>query len=157
MPSQTVKTFLDKNRIKYVIIKHSLAFTAQEIAASAHIKGKELAKTILIKIDGKMIMAVLPASYKIDLDLLKKYVSCSNCRLANETEFKDKFPECEVGAMPPFGNLFNMEVFVAESITKSEFIAFNACSHIELMQMKYKDFEKLVKPRVLKFSYQTKL
>ncbi len=157
MPAQKIKEFLDQNKIKYVTIKHSLAFTAQEIAASAHIKGKELAKTVLVKIDGKMVMAVLPASYKVDFDLLKKYVGCTSCRLANETEFKDKFPECEVGAMPPFGNLFNMEVIVAESITKNEFISFNACSHTELIQMNYKDFERLVKPRVLKFSYPTKL
>ncbi|MFA3783360.1 aminoacyl-tRNA deacylase [Melioribacteraceae bacterium 4301-Me] len=157
MPSQKVKEFLDQHKIKYVTIKHSLAFTAQEIAASAHIKGKELAKTVLVKVDGKMIMTVLPASYKIDFDLLKKYLGCNNCRLANETEFKDKFPDCEVGAMPPFGNLFNMEVVVADSIAKNEFIAFNACSHTELIQMEYKDFEKLVKPRVLSFSYQSKL
>lgn len=157
MPVSILKEFLDKNNIKYVTIKHSLAYTAQEIAASAHIKGKELAKTVLIKIDGKMAMCVLPASFHIDFDLLKRAIGEQSIRLANEVEFKDKFPECEVGAMPPFGNLYNLEVYSEELLSKDELIAFNACSHTELLQMHYADFENLIKPRVFKFSYHSKL
>lgn len=157
MPSKKLKEFLDQNNIKYVTIKHSLAYTSQEIAASAHIKGKNLAKTVLIKINGKMAMAVLPATHKIDFDLLKKAIGNENIRLASEQEFLDRFAECEVGAMPPFGNLYNMDVFVDESLSEDREIAFNAGTHVELIQMSYEDFERLVKPRKMKFAYLSKL
>ncbi len=156
MPLTKIKDFLDEHNIKYTIIKHSSAFTAQEIAASAHISGKELAKTVMIKFDGKMAMAVLPASYKISFDDLKEVLGVEKVRLAYEQEFMDKFPDCEVGAMPPFGNLYGLEVYVAESLTDDEEIAFNACSHTELIRMKYKDFEELVKPKRMKFSELSK-
>lgn len=155
MPVKRLKDFLDTNNIKYVIISHSRAFTAQETATSAHIPGKELAKTVMVKINGKMAMAVLPASYKVDFDLLKRATGLSMVEIASEKEFKDLFPECEVGAMPPFGNLYGMEVFVAESLAEDEEIAFNAGSHRELVKMAYKDFERLVKPKVMEFSVET--
>lgn len=156
MPLTKIKEFLNQHNIKYIIIKHSSAFTAQEIAASAHISGKELAKTVMIKFDGKMAMAVLPASYKISFDDLKEVLGVEKVRLAYEQEFMDKFPDCEVGAMPPFGNLYGMEVYVAESLADDEEIAFNACSHTELIRMNYKDFEELVKPKRMKFSELSK-
>jgi len=152
-----LREFLDQNKVRYVTIRHSVAYTAQEIAASAHIKGKEMAKTVLIKSDGKLAMCVLPASNKIDFDLLKEVLGGKIIRLANEVEFKDKFPDCDVGAMPPFGNLYDMEVYAEESLAKDEEIAFNACSHVELIQMAFKDFGRLVKPRLIKFSYHSKL
>jgi Ala-tRNA(Pro) deacylase len=154
MPLEKLKKHLDDNKIKYVIKSHSIAYTTPEIAAMAHIPGKEWAKTVIIKIDGKMAMAVLPASYRIDFDDFKKAVGVKNIELVPEEEFENHFADCEVGAMPPFGNLYDMEVYVAESLTKDDEITFNACSHMELMQMAYKDFEKLVKPKVVKFSYQ---
>lgn len=157
MPIRKLKEFLDSNKIKYVTISHSSAFTAQEIAASAHIPGKKLAKTVLIKIDGKMAMAVLPASDKVDFDLLQETIGNENIRLAYEQEFTDKFPDCEIGAMPPFGNLYGMDIYVAKSLTEDEEIAFNACSHSELIKMSYKDFEKLVNPKILDFSFQSML
>ena len=153
MPVKKLRDFLDSHSIKYVTISHSQAYTAQEIASSAHIPGKELAKTVMIKIDGKMAMAVLPASYKVDFDLLKKNIGASKVELASEKEFQDIFPECDVGAMPPFGNLYGMEVFAAESLSEDEEITFNAGSHTELIRLAYKDFERLVKPKVLKFSF----
>jgi Ala-tRNA(Pro) deacylase len=156
MPSQKVKEFLDANNVKYVSITHSVAYTAQEIAASAHIKGQELAKTVILKIDGKLAMTVLPANYKIDFDLLKDAFGTDDVRLSNEQEFKDKFPECEVGAMPPFGNLYNMDTYVAASLLDDEEIAFNAGSHTELIKLKYKDFKKLVKPKIVRFSSKYK-
>ena len=157
MPIRKLREYLDNNKIKYVIISHSSAFTAQEIAASAHIPGKKLAKTVLIKIDGKMAMAVLPASDKVDFDLLKDTLGSENVRLAYEQEFMDKFPDCEIGAMPPFGNLYGMDVYVAKSLTVDEEIAFNACSHSELIRMVYNDFERLVNPKILDFSFQSML
>ena len=152
MPVETLKRFLDSNNVKYDSIVHSRAVTAQETAQSAHVKGKELAKTVMIKADGKMAMAVLPASYKVEFDLLKEGIGARSVELAGENEFKELFPNCEIGAMPPFGNLYDMEVFVAESLTKDEEIAFNAGSHIELIRLPYADFERLVRPKVLDFA-----
>ena len=140
MPSKKLKSFLDENKIKYVSIQHSSAYTAQEIAAIAHIPGKDLAKTVIIKIDGKMAMAVLPASYKVSFDNLKDTLGVKEVRLAYEQEFMDKFPDCEVGAMPPFGNIYGMDVFVAETLAENEEIAFNACNHTELIKMSFGDF-----------------
>jgi Ala-tRNA(Pro) deacylase len=156
MPRKKLKEFLDSNKVKYISIQHSSAYTAQEIAAIAHIPGKDVAKTVIIKIDGKMAMAVLPASYKVSFDHLKDALGMKEVRLAYEQEFMDKFPDCEVGAMPPFGNIYGMDVFVADSLTEDEEIAFNACSHTELIKMKFADFEKLVKPKRIKFSVPSK-
>ena len=156
MPSKKLKTFLDENKIKYISVQHSSAYTAQEIAAIAHIPGKDLAKTVMIKIDGKLAMAVLPASYKVSFEHLKESLSVNEVRLAYEQEFMDKFPDCEVGAMPPFGNIYGIDVYVADSLAEEEEIAFNACSHTELIKMKFEEFERLVKPKRITFSVQTK-
>ena len=102
-------------------------------------------------------MAVLPASDKVDFDLLKDTLHGENIRLAYEQEFIDRFPDCELGAMPPFGNLYGMDVYVAKSLTENEEIAFNACTHSQLIKLSYKDYENLVKPRILEFSYQSML
>ncbi len=152
MPIKKVKDYLDNNDIKYVIISHSPAFTAMEVAASAHVSGNELAKTVMVKLDEKMTMVVLPASYKIDFNQLKEESGAVTVQLAEEEDFTGMFPNCEVGAMPPFGNLYQMEVYVAETLTKGKEIAFAAGSHSELIKLAYKDFEILVNPIVLKIS-----
>lgn len=152
MPIKKLKEYLDKNRIKYVAVSHSKAYTAMEIAASAHISGKELAKTVMVKIDGKMAMAVLPASQKVDFDLLKKALMAKQVEIASEGEFKNLFPECELGAMPPFGNLYGLDIYVAKSLAEDEDIVFNAGSFTELIRLSFQDYEKLVMPKVLKFS-----
>jgi len=151
MPIKKLREFLDENKIKYIVISHSLAYTAMEVAASAHISGKDLAKTVIVKIDGKMAMTVLPASCKVVITLLKEATGANEIELAKEREFKDIFPECEIGAMPPFGNLYEMEIFADESLKENEEIAFNACSHTELIKMAYRDFERLVNPKIVKF------
>jgi len=151
MPARRLREFLDKNGVKYVAISHSPAFTAQEIAASAHISGRELAKTVMVKVDGVMAMAVLPASLSIDFDALKELTDAKEVVLAGEDEFRNLFPECEVGAMPPFGNLYGMDVYVAERLTDDEEIAFNAGTHKELVKLAYEDFERVVKPKVGQF------
>jgi len=152
MPAKKVAQYLDSQKIKYVLIKHSPAFTAQEIAASAHIPGKELAKTVMIKMDGDMAMAVLPASYRVDLKGLKKLAGVKKVELASENEFQRLFPQCEIGAMPPFGNLYDMKVYVSNPLPEDDEIAFNAGSHAELMKLHYADFEKLVGPQVGDFA-----
>lgn len=156
MPAKKLKDFLDSHNIRYITISHSRAFTAEETAVSAHIPRKELAKTVMVKIDRKMAMAILPASDKLDLDLLKKETGAKQVEIAGEKEFKGLFPDCEVGAMPPFGNLYGMDVFVAKSLTEDREIAFNAGSRRELVRLAYKDFEQLVKPRVVKISVEIK-
>jgi Ala-tRNA(Pro) deacylase len=150
MTVRKLEEFLDSHHVKYVRIIHSPAYTAQKVAASAHIPGKELAKTVMVKIDGKMAMAVLPASKKVDFKLLREALGASQVELASEREFKDLFPNCDVGAMPPFGNLYGLEVYVAATLAEDEEIAFNAGSHTELIKLAYKDFEALVKPKVIK-------
>ncbi len=152
MPAQKVKEFLSDHGVKFVTIKHSAAYTAQEIAASAHIPGKELAKTIMVKLDGTMAMAVLPASFHVDFEQLKDVAGVGRVELASEAEFRDLFPESELGAMPPFGNLYGMDVYVAAPLTEDEEIAFNAGSHTELIRLAYADFERLVKPAVGDFA-----
>ena len=152
MPVEKLKDYLDMNNIKYVTILHSPSYTAQEIAASVHVKGKELAKTVMVKLDGKMAMAVLPASHKVDFDRLKTASGSRDVVLATEQEFKGLFPGCDVGGMPPFGNLYGMDVFVSRPLTEDREIAFNAGSHYELIRLAYQDFERLVKPRIADFS-----
>ncbi|HVO63463.1 MAG TPA: YbaK/EbsC family protein [Terriglobales bacterium] len=147
-----LKEFLDSNHIKYVTISHSLAYTAQGVAAMTHIPGKELAKTVIIKIDGKLAMVVVPASAHVGLTLLKSAVNAKSVELASETDFKDRFPDCETGAMPPFGNLYGMGVFADESLTHDAEIAFNAGSHRELMRLSWSDFERLAQPQVLRLA-----
>lgn len=152
MPVKKVKEYLENNNIKYVVIKHSPAYTAQEIAALSHIPGKEMAKTTVVKIDGRMAMVVLPASYRVNFELLKEAAGTEKVELAAEDEFKDHFPGCEPGAMPPFGNLFNMHVIMAQSLADQKDIVFNAGNHRELIKMACSDYLELVKPKICKCS-----
>ncbi len=152
MPVEKLKKYLDSRNVKYLTIIHSSAYTAQEVAASAHISGKDMAKTVMVKLDSRMAMAVLPASYIVDLDLLKRETGAKQVELASEQEFRSLFPECETGAMPPFGNLYDMDTLVDRRLAADEEIAFNAGSHTELIKLSYSDYEKLAEPRPLSFS-----
>ena len=152
MPVKKLKEFLDREKIKYISIVHSPAFTAQEVAASAHVTGRELAKTVIVQLDGQMAMAVLPANRKIVLQDLREVTGSDQVKFVAEEDFKTKFPDCETGAMPPFGNLYGMEVYAAASLAENEEIAFNAGSHTEVMKLAYRDFERLVKPKVVSFT-----
>jgi Ala-tRNA(Pro) deacylase len=152
MPVQKLRKFLDEGGVSYEILEHSPAYTAQEIAAAAHVSGKELAKTVMVKIDGRMAMAVIPASTKVDLDQFLDGTIAQRVELAREQEFEDRFPDCAVGAMPPFGNLYGMDVYVSSELTDDDEIAFNAGSLTELIRLSYRDFERLVRPKVLSFA-----
>lgn len=152
MPATTLKQYLDNNHVKYVSITHSKAYTAQGIAAAAHVSGKELAKTVIITVDGRLAMAVLPASEQVNLDILKLALGAKKVDLASERQFRDMFPDCELGAMPPFGNLYGFPVYVDETLTRDYEIAFNAGTHLELIKLAYEDFNRLVQPIVLRFS-----
>ena len=152
MPVKTLKHFLDVNRVKYVSIIHSPAYTAQEVAQSVHLPGREMAKVVIIKLNDQMAMAVLPATSKVVVSDLRELTGCDDVKFALESEFKSRFPDCEVGAMPPFGNLYGMEVYAAEDLALNREIAFNAGSHVEVIRMNFDDFERLVKPKVLAFT-----
>jgi Ala-tRNA(Pro) deacylase len=155
MPVAKLKEFLDQNRVKYVSLRHSTAYTAQEIAASAHVKGRTMAKTVVVKLGGKLALAVLPAKYHVSLEKLKAASGAASAELATEEQFIKAFPGCETGAMPPFGNLFGLAVYVDETLSRDEEIAFNAGSHTELIQMAYADFARLVVPKVVRFAELT--
>ena len=149
MPTATLKELLDREGIKYVTIQHSLAYTAQEVAAAAHVSGKEMAKTVVAKIDGKPALVVLPAGEKVNFDKLRAKTGAHDVELATEQEFASLFPGCELGAMPPFGNLYGLDTYVTPSLAEDDEIAFNAGTHPELIKMPYRDFERVVHPKAI--------
>lgn len=151
MPATKVKKFLDLNGIKYVTIRHSPAYSAQEVAESAHVSGRFFAKTVIVVMDDQMAMVVVPACQRVYLPDLREMLENRHVRLAHEEEFRTVFPDCELGAMPPFGNLYRLPVYVAETVAQEPEIAFNAGSHTEVIRMDYNDFEELVRPVVLAY------
>ena len=146
MSMERVRQHLDEQNVKYSILQHSAAYTAQEVAESVHVTGRHFAKCVMVKIDGRLAQVVLPASDQVDLNRMAHSVGATSVELAKEDEFKDSFPDCELGAMPPFGNLFGVEVFVSPHLTAADRIAFNAGSHTDVMQLSYGDFKRLVDP-----------
>lgn len=149
MITDKLKDYLQKHNVHYEVIPHKTSYTMQETAQTAHIPGKELAKTVMIKVDGKPIMVVVPATSRVDLDHLKAVTRAKNVTILNEEEFKDLFGDCESGAMPPFGKLYKIEMLVDQSLAEDPYIAFNAGNHEELVKIKYSDYEKLVKPQIV--------
>ena len=152
MIAKKLKDYLDSFGVKYVTVTHSLAFTAHEVAVSAHVPDQEMAKTVIVNVKGELAMAVLPASYHIDFHRLMDSLKTSDMYLATEEEFKNRFPDCEIGAMPPFGNLYGMKTYVSKSLTEDEQITFNAGNHSEAITMTYADYERLVAPIVTSFT-----
>jgi Ala-tRNA(Pro) deacylase len=152
MPVEKLKRFLDENHVKYVTISHSRAYTAQEVADSAHIAGKEMAKTVMVKLRDRIAMAVVPAPDMVSIERMQAVTGEQQVAIATEQEFAGLFPNCEVGAMPPFGNLWELDVFVDQRLREDEQIAFNAGSHTELVRLAYGDFERLVEPTIAHIS-----
>jgi len=147
-----ISRFLNSRHVNYQSHTHSRAYTAQGTAQAEHVSGKKLAKVVIVLVDGKKtIMAVVPASCRVDLEKLGKLLGSNRIRLATEEEFKDAFPECELGAMPPLGNIYHMDVWVDEALKASPTITFNAGTHAETIQMSFSDFEQLVHPRIASF------
>ncbi len=151
---EKLETYLRDNAVPYQVQHHPLAYTAQEVAASEHISGKLLAKVVMALADGKMVMLVLPGPYHVDLAKTAAELGARDARLAQEREFAADFPDCEVGAEPPFGNLYGLPVYVDRSLTQDETIVFRAGTHTDTMSLKYADFERLVKPTVADFARQ---
>ncbi len=149
MPAKRLTEFLNANQVKYATIVHSQAYTAAEVAQSAHIKGEHLAKSVILNADNLLLMMVLPASHRVDLDALKPVIDAVKLELSSEKEFKDLFPTCERGALPPFGNLYDMDVYLADCLDEDELLTFCAGSCSELIQMEYTDFQRLVAPKII--------
>jgi Ala-tRNA(Pro) deacylase len=149
--ARKLKEYLDKNEAVYKVSTHQEVYTAQEVAATLHVPGKDIVKVVIVKTEGKFIMAVLPADHKVNVDKLRTVLRDPEARLATEGEFKGLFPDCDVGAMPPFGNLYNVGVYVDKSLAEDEEIVFQAGSHVETVKMKYRDFDRLVGPEVIDF------
>jgi Ala-tRNA(Pro) deacylase len=152
MATQIVKEFLDRNSVPHSSITHPQTYTAQRTAQVTHIKGKELAKTVIVNVDGRVCMAVVPAHYHVNLDKLRSVTGARRLDLAREDDLKRLFPDCETGAMPPFGNLYGMDVWVQEDLARDRQIAFNAGTHTEVIRMSYRDFENLVHPEIADFA-----
>src|SRR5579864_1831962 len=153
MPLSKLREFLDSQSVKYLVVSHSLAYTAQGVAALAHVSGKKLAKTVIVKVDDILAMAVVPASSHVDLDRLRELTGALTVELATEREFKDAFPDCETGAMPPFGNLYDMPVYADANLAENEEITFSAGSHRELVRMSWYDMVRLVNPLIAQLTH----
>lgn len=149
MPTTKLRDFLKENRVAHEVIRHPLAFTATGVAGAAHIPGREMAKTVVVDLDGQHVLAVVPATRTVDLEALRQATGALTVELAEEREFMADFPECEPGAMPPFGNLYGMKVFVEPHLAADRDIAFNAGTHTEIVRMAYEDFERLAHPRLV--------
>lgn len=148
---QRLQNYLDEHKISYQLIRHQEAYTASEIAHTLHISGKMLAKVVIIKSDERFVMAVLLSNCKVDFEHLSDMLGGEQVRLATEAEFQELFPDCSVGAMPPFGNLYGLKVLVDQSLTEDEEIVFQAGTHLRVMKLRYQDFADLVHPKVSNF------
>ena len=147
-----IKDYLDHYKINYVAIDHGKAYKAHELAKVIEVPERKFAKSVVIKIDGKAVLAVLPASHHIDFGKLKDVLDTDTIEMVNEREIEDYFPSCELGAMPPLGNLFDLPVYVSRDLRGEDEIVFNAGTHTDAIRMRYKDFEQLTEPIVCDFS-----
>lgn len=151
MPVNRLKRFLDQNHVPFTVIPHTPAYTGLETAQAAHEPGGEFAKTVMLKIDENLVMVVIPADHVIDLNHLQHDLGARSVSLAAEEEFAQTFPDCETGAMPPLGELYNVEVFIDESFALHQMISFNAGTHQEIIKMKYSDFRRFTRAKPLGF------
>jgi Ala-tRNA(Pro) deacylase len=151
--SERLKKFLDENGVDYATISHSVDFTAQQTAADTHTPGREFAKTVLVEVDGAPALAVLPAHCKVDTDKLKEALGAREVRLSDEAAMGRLCPDCDAGAVPPFGNLYDLPVYLAREMTEDEQITFNGGTHRTAVRMRFQDYERLVRPRVVDFAW----
>ena len=148
MLEKKIKEFLDQNNVKYILMLHSIAFTAPEIAEASHISGKQFAKVVIITSQNKLTMVLLPANKYLDVEKLSQQIG-EPIEIAKESQFKNLFGDCETGAMPPFGKLYGMNVYIDKELTQQSHLIFNAGTHHELMQLAFSDFDKLEHPTII--------
>jgi Ala-tRNA(Pro) deacylase len=143
-----LQEYLDTHSVRYQLITHPEAFTSQEVAAASHISGRDIAKVVLVKRGGQLAMVVLPAACKVGVDRLARLIGSPQVALAREEDFEGLFTDCDTGAMPPFGNLYGLEVYVDDELASREHLIFQAGNHRELVSIPYRDYERLVQPKV---------
>lgn len=148
MSLSQLRSLLEHEQVHYSLIRHAPTYTAQETATLMRIPPREMAKSVMVSLDGRLAMVVVPASRRVSPALLREVSGACVVRVLSEDDFRAAFPDCELGAMPPFGNLYNLAVYVAEELTAAEWVAFRAGRHTELMWMRYEDFARLVRPVV---------
>ncbi len=151
--STRLKSLLDQNGVAYEAIRHAADYTAQETAAHTHTKGREFAKPVVLRVDGAYVMAVVPAHRKVDLRRVRQALGAKEARLATEEELRKICPDCELGAEPPFGNLYDLPVYVSPELAHDERITFNAGTHMDALRIRWEDYERLVRPKVLDLSH----
>ncbi len=149
---ERLEAYLRKHKVPYLLQHHTQAFSAQKIAEREHIPGQRVAKPVIVMADSRLIELVLPAPDQVDFSKLQSILGTKNVRLAHESEFANVFPDCEVGAMPPFGNHYGIAVYVEKRLTEDETIVFPVGTHTDTMSLKYSDFERLVQPRVVEYA-----
>jgi Ala-tRNA(Pro) deacylase len=148
-----LQSYLRQNEVSFQIQHHPIAYTAQEVAASEHVSGKLLAKTVMVVADGQLVMLALPAPYRVETEKARTALGATEVRLAHEDEFASTFADCEVGAMPPFGNLYGVPVYVDRALAEDETIVFRAGTHTDTMSLNYADFERLAQPTVAEVAH----
>jgi len=148
-----ITEFLNKSKVKYKVTKHEPAYTAQNLAAAEHEPGKFVAKPVIVKADDKYVMCVLSAPRKVDMKALKKQLGAKSVKLADEKQIGRLFPDCALGAEPPFGNLYDLSTVMDKALDADDHIAFQAGSYEKAIRMSMKDYKRLVEPKVLEFSY----
>lgn len=149
---ERIEQYLKEKGVRYEVLHHARAFTAQRVAQAEHIPGKMQAKVVVLHGNGKFYMAALPASHHVDFEMFKKVVGHA-CQLATEAEFKDFFPDCEVGAMPPFGHFYNLPVLTDASLEEDDEIVFQAGTHTESVKMAWNDYVRLQRPTIAQFGH----
>jgi Ala-tRNA(Pro) deacylase len=154
MPCETLLEYLKVSGVPFELREHPHAFAAREVAAKAGVPGHQFAKSVLVKLDGEMAMAVIPAAHKLNFNVLREVAGADTIALALEHEFASRFPDCELGAMPPFGNLYDLRVIVDDHLDEAETITFNAGTHTEAITMAFGDFVELVQPEMARFTFQ---
>ena len=145
---EKIKKYLDNNSIEYEQIHHTPTYTAEQLAHKLQIPLKYVAKCVIVKSNNKYSLVVIPGDRKVNTEYLKSVMSENEVDIASESEFISLFPDCETGAMSPFGNLYKLPVYVGLSLLSDEDIVFNAGTHEDAIKMKYDDFDKLVHPKV---------
>jgi Ala-tRNA(Pro) deacylase len=148
MPISKIKSYLERAGVSYMTLDYADAYTAQEVAAATHISGSQMVKTVMLKVDDALLMVVVPANKRVDLDRVREATGADRVTLADEADFGSLFKGCEVGAMPPLGHLYGVDMLVDTGLAGQDKIAFRAGTHDELVRMGYEDFARLAKPRV---------
>ena len=146
-----LKEYLDRQKVPYEVLTHGKVYTAKELAQALHVPGQNLAKVVMLKVGERFVMTVLPATWKVDLHRLRDIFQAHQVRLATEEEFRGLFPDCELGAMPPFGNLYDLDVYVDRSLAEDVEIVFPAGTYQEAVKLRYQDFANLAHPKVAEF------